>query len=223
MVFFLRPPAPSVTICSCLGDLLKWNLVSLVVELKGWFEIMKILIQMSTILDLRMRRCQASTFMILRKSQLTLKKNLCRLSHECKISFISRIKWHLLKSILGCVAGVTMCQDKPLSQNLGMLKNICLESINYLNYSFTGAERKTAARVKPAKTVSFRIPRHGLHLVHLCSSFSLFISLLIICQCSPSLAWNLVLQTRSLRWFKPTFWCSFVHSGTDREINRASK
>lgn len=165
---------------------------------------------MSTILDLRMRKCQASTFMMWRKSQLTVEENLCRLSHKCKNSFISRVKWHLLKSTLRYVAGVTMCRDKPLSQNSGMLKNICLGSINYLNYSFTGAQRKTATRVKSAKTESFSMPRHGLHLLRLCSSFPLFIPLLTISvsvlalvSVARGLVSHLVLQTRSLRWFEP--------------------
>lgn len=100
--------SPSVTVCLCLGDFQKLNRVSFVVKLKGRLEILKTRIQMSTSLGWRMQKCQASTFMILRKSQLTPKENVCRLPYECKNSFISTIKWHLLKSTLSYVAG---CND----------------------------------------------------------------------------------------------------------------
>lgn len=83
---------------------------------------------------------------------------------------------------------------------------------------------ETATRVKPAKTASFRTPRHGLHLARLCLSFSLFISLLIICRPSRSLfccrkpcsadTFALLIQAHILMLFR-----ALRH----REITRASK
>lgn len=140
---------------------------------------------------------------------------------KAETASLAGLKWHLWKSTLSHVAGVTMCQDKPLAQNLGMLENVCLGGVNYLNYSFTGAQRQPATRVKPAQTVSFRIPRHRLHLICLCSSFSLFVSLLIICQCSPSLfCCTKPLQTRLLIQAHVLM---LFGAHRHREINRASK